>query len=78
MSTVVVENGTIDIHPVRRANGRWDAEYRFVAIGGKSSDWKTASIPEGFSSQNLAFSAGVLLGQALAASSTGHRADKTW
>lgn len=62
-SSFNLANGRLEIRTTQQDDRRWFAEYRFTPNGGHATGWAKAAIPEGFISSELAFSAGILLGQ---------------
>jgi len=63
ISSLDLPNGTLEIRTKQRSDRRWISEYRFKPNDGNATAWAEATIPEGFISSGLAFSAGILLGQ---------------
>ncbi|CAJ0779881.1 hypothetical protein LMG7141_00943 [Ralstonia condita] len=59
--------GWVNVRTLRRSDKRWVCECRFISPTGDNSPWVCAASEEGYISRDLALSAGVLLGRALAA-----------
>ncbi|QUP55605.1 hypothetical protein GO998_17640 (plasmid) [Ralstonia syzygii] len=63
ISSLNLASGKLEIRTTQRGDLRWFSEYRFTPNDGRATGWAKAEIPEGFISSDLAFSAGILLGQ---------------
>ncbi|MCO5396956.1 hypothetical protein [Ralstonia soli] len=64
--TVTAKNGYVEVRVTRRRDGRWDGLYRYVSNRGKSTDWHSAAMPEGFVTPGIAISAAIFVGRSYA------------
>ncbi len=60
--TVRVRGGTIEVRTTYRRDQRWDGEYRFIPSLGEPTDWRSATLPEGFVGPGIALSAAIMAG----------------
>ncbi|WP_139111002.1 hypothetical protein [Ralstonia pickettii] len=73
-TTVKTKNGKIEIRTARRADKRWESDYRLIPTSGSASRWSSAAMPEGFLTSGLALTAGIFLGHLRAEELSGHEA----
>ena len=72
--SVDARNGRVEIRTARRADKRWESDYRVVPTSGTPTLWSGAAMPEGFLTSGLALTAGIFLGRLRAEKLPGHNA----